>query len=51
MAENSIFIAIASILACFDIGPELDAHGRPIPMDVDMTAGFLSYVSTFAQIS
>jgi len=47
MAENSVFIAIASILACFTIEHRMDKDGRPIPIKVDMTQGFPSHPKPF----
>ncbi|EIN08744.1 cytochrome P450 [Punctularia strigosozonata HHB-11173 SS5] len=32
MANNTLFVTIASILACFDISPALDEAGKPIPV-------------------
>ncbi|OSD06672.1 CyP450 monooxygenase [Trametes coccinea BRFM310] len=46
-AEDALFIAIASLLHVFDFGRALDEHGRPIPVEVKMTSGFLSYVEDY----
>ncbi|KAJ8474863.1 hypothetical protein ONZ51_g6940 [Trametes cubensis] len=47
-AEDVLFITIASILHVFDIVPALDAHGRPISVELKATSGFISHVEHFA---
>ena len=42
MAENSLFIAIASILQVFDISNPMDATGKEIPLKYDFTSGVFS---------
>ncbi|KAI0028105.1 CyP450 monooxygenase [Vararia minispora EC-137] len=42
MARSSIWIAVASILASFDIGPVKDKQGRPIPVKEEYTSGIVS---------
>ena len=32
LVEATVFIMCASILHVFDIGPELDQHGEPVPV-------------------
>jgi hypothetical protein len=43
MADNSVFIAIASILQAFSITPTQDNIGNPIPIKEAFTSGFKSY--------
>ena len=50
-AEDVLFITIASILHVFDIVPALDAHGRPISVELKATSGFISYVSSLHGLS
>ncbi|KAH9894042.1 cytochrome P450 [Cubamyces lactineus] len=47
-AEGVLFVAIASILHVFDIVPALDAHGRPVPVELVATSGSISHVENFA---
>ncbi|KAI0772409.1 O-methylsterigmatocystin oxidoreductase [Trametes elegans] len=47
-ANDALFISIASILHVFAIEHALDEHGQPIPVEVKMTSGFLSYLEEFA---
>lgn len=42
MADNSVFIAIASILKVFNITPAKDESGKTIPVKEAFTSGFLS---------
>ncbi|KIJ30668.1 hypothetical protein M422DRAFT_186824, partial [Sphaerobolus stellatus SS14] len=44
MAENSLFIAVASILQNFDMSGPADQHGNPLPFEYDWTSGFFSSV-------
>ncbi|KAI0651132.1 O-methylsterigmatocystin oxidoreductase [Trametes meyenii] len=46
-ADDALFIYIASVLHVFDIQAALDPRGQPIPVEVKMTSGFLSYVERF----
>ncbi|TFK92562.1 cytochrome P450 [Polyporus arcularius HHB13444] len=43
-AGESLFITMASLLHCFDIGPPLDERGQPIIIVPEWTDGLLSYV-------
>jgi hypothetical protein len=45
MADNSIFITVASILQVFDIAPARDSSGKEIPVNKAFTSGFSVYVS------
>jgi hypothetical protein len=45
MADNSMFIAVASILQVFDIAPARDKSGKEIPVNQAFTSGFFVYVS------
>ncbi|KAF8478751.1 cytochrome P450 [Gautieria morchelliformis] len=47
MADNSVFIAIASILKVFDITPARDGSGNEIPVLAAFTSGFMSHPETF----
>jgi len=47
MAENSLFIAIATILQLFDISMCKDGSGNDIPPEFDWTSGFFSYPTDF----
>ena len=42
MAFDTAFIAIASILAAFDIGYAIDESGNPIPVEEEMTSDIFS---------
>jgi len=44
MADNSVFIAIATILQLFDISPPKDGMGNDIQPVYDWTSGLFSYV-------
>ena len=44
MADNSVFIAIATILRLFDISPPKDGMGNDIQPVYDWTSGLFSYV-------
>ena len=35
LAENSLWITVASIFYAFKITPKVDAQGRPVPIDLD----------------
>lgn len=41
LADSSTFITFANVLHVFDIGPPLDAMGKPIPIEPKMTEGFI----------
>ncbi|KAI0330487.1 cytochrome P450, partial [Cubamyces sp. BRFM 1775] len=45
-ADSMLYMAIASVLHVFEIGPPLDDEGRPIKIRYEATDGFLSYVSS-----
>ncbi|ESK94724.1 cytochrome p450 [Moniliophthora roreri MCA 2997] len=47
MAESSIWITIASILACFDISKAVDENGVPIEPSGEYTSGMLCYPCPF----
>ncbi|KAF8509759.1 cytochrome P450 [Hysterangium stoloniferum] len=47
MADNSVFIAIASILKAFSISPAEDINGNPIPIKEAFTSGFTSHPEDF----
>jgi cytochrome P450 len=42
MARSSVWIAIASILAAFEITPARDENGAEIPISEEYTSGFVS---------
>ncbi|KAI0698980.1 O-methylsterigmatocystin oxidoreductase [Cerioporus squamosus] len=44
-ADDTVFINMASVLHCFDIGPPLDERGQPIKIVPDWTDGLLSYIA------
>ncbi|KIJ39732.1 hypothetical protein M422DRAFT_174720, partial [Sphaerobolus stellatus SS14] len=44
MAENSLFIAVASILQNFDITPPRDSSGKEVMPEYEWTSGLFSYV-------
>jgi hypothetical protein len=44
LADNSVFIAIASILKVFDITLARDSNGSEIPVPAVFTSGFMSCV-------
>ena len=41
-ADNSVYMAIASILSVFDIAPSRDSTGQVIPVEAAFQSGFLS---------
>lgn len=43
LAEGTLWLAIASILAAFNITPELDKAGLPIIPDAEYTSGVMRY--------
>ncbi|KAK7046397.1 cytochrome P450 [Favolaschia claudopus] len=45
MADAGLWVAIASILASFDITKAMDEHGREIEPSYEFDAGFIKYVS------
>ena len=46
LADSSLFIVCASILLVFNITPELDARGKPMPLEPKFTKHLsVSYVS------
>ena len=50
-ADDTMFINIASVLHCFDIGPPLDDRGEPVKIVPEWTDGLLSYVFTSSYVS
>ncbi|RPD61615.1 O-methylsterigmatocystin oxidoreductase [Lentinus tigrinus ALCF2SS1-7] len=44
-ADDTMFINMASVLHCFDIGPPLDERGQPIKIVPEWTDGLLSYLA------
>ncbi|KII83625.1 hypothetical protein PLICRDRAFT_148005 [Plicaturopsis crispa FD-325 SS-3] len=47
LAENSVFIFVASILSCLDVSPPKDAHGNELPVEVTYTTGLVSCPENF----
>ncbi|KAF8573501.1 cytochrome P450 [Ramaria rubella] len=47
LADNSVFIGIATILQVFDITPAKDTDGNEITVEPLFTSGFLSYPEAF----
>ncbi|EMD32418.1 hypothetical protein CERSUDRAFT_118759 [Gelatoporia subvermispora B] len=47
MANNSLFIIIASVLVAFDIGPGVDGSGIPTPTTAVFTNGMISHPAPF----
>ncbi|KAF8509756.1 cytochrome P450 [Hysterangium stoloniferum] len=47
LADNTIFIAIASILKAFNITPAEDTNGNPIPIKEAFTSGLATHPETF----
>ncbi|KAF8576736.1 cytochrome P450 [Ramaria rubella] len=47
MADNSVFIAVASVLKAFNITPARDVDGNEIPVKAAFTSGFMSHPETF----
>ncbi|KAG2004361.1 cytochrome P450 [Coprinopsis cinerea AmutBmut pab1-1] len=48
MAEQQLFITMATILNLFDISPGLDENGRPIPVEPKFSSGMISHPLPFA---
>lgn len=44
MAYESLWVAVAAVIAAFDITKAVDAHGAVIEPSGEYTDGFLSYV-------
>lgn len=44
LAYESLWIAVASVLAAYDITPALDDEGRPVIPTTEPNVGFASYV-------
>ena len=42
LAEQSVFIIVASVLSVFSVTPSVDEHGKPVLCKIEMTNGFLS---------
>ncbi|KAF8586653.1 cytochrome P450 [Ramaria rubella] len=47
LADNSVFIGVASILQVFNITPAKDTSGKEITVEPLFTSGFLSYPEAF----
>jgi len=47
MSDNSLFIAIASILSVFDISPALGKDGNPLEIQPTYTGGLMLYPAPF----
>ncbi|KAI0033059.1 cytochrome P450 [Vararia minispora EC-137] len=47
LARASVWIAVANILAAFEIKPLLDEDGRPIPVEERYTSGIVAYPASF----
>ncbi|KAI0033060.1 cytochrome P450 [Vararia minispora EC-137] len=47
MARASVWIAVANILAAFEIKPLLDKDGHPIPVQEKYTSGIVAYPAPF----
>jgi hypothetical protein len=45
LADNSVFITVASVLHVFNITPARDSAGSEIPASKAFTSGYFSYVS------
>ncbi|KAJ3483939.1 hypothetical protein NLI96_g5970 [Meripilus lineatus] len=46
LSNNALFLFIASVLHVFNIEPATDAAGNPVPIEVSMTTGLISYPET-----
>ena len=44
LAETTLFLAIAMVVATFNIGREKDSNGQEILPEVEYTKGVISYV-------
>jgi len=47
LGENSVFITIASLVACFDFLPALDADGNEVPLKPEFEGALVSYPEPF----
>ncbi|KIJ49274.1 hypothetical protein M422DRAFT_205484 [Sphaerobolus stellatus SS14] len=47
VAENSLFMVIASILQVFDVLPPQDSSGKDLPVDYAFGSGFFSFANDF----
>jgi len=47
LGENSVFIIIASLVACFDFLPPLDSEGHEIPLEPKFGESLVSYPEPF----
>jgi hypothetical protein len=43
LAEATVWLAVVSILAVFNITPDLDEHGKEIPIAIEYTSGVMRY--------
>ena len=46
VAEVTVWLAVARVLACFDISQAVDESGNPIQPAADFTSGVLRYLRT-----
>lgn len=44
MAEAALFITVASVLNCFDIGKEVDANGNEVEPNAEFFSGLIQWV-------
>jgi cytochrome P450 len=47
LAEDSVFLSVARLLACFDMAKQKDNLGREIDFEIDMTPGLICRPGTF----
>ncbi|KAF7760173.1 hypothetical protein Agabi119p4_10849 [Agaricus bisporus var. burnettii] len=47
-SDNSLFIMIASVLAVYDVKPQIDDNGREVEIKVDVTGELLSHPLPFS---
>lgn len=47
LADNSVFIMVATLLAAFDLSPEIDSEGVPKPLQPQFSTGLVSYPQHF----
>uniref|UniRef100_A0A0W0FVR2 Putative P450 cytochrome n=1 Tax=Moniliophthora roreri TaxID=221103 RepID=A0A0W0FVR2_MONRR len=51
LAEQSVFVNVVSILAVYDIGPELDSIGKPIEAPIEFVGGITACAHETIQMS
>jgi hypothetical protein len=49
-AQNTLYLAAATMLALFDFGKDKDEHGNGIEIRAEYTEGFLTYVVTKREV-